>query len=103
MKEGTASNINYNILYCLFLPTSLYYSLFLINDNLSNLFLLLTLLSATSLFAQRQHQILHITIAFIAVLDFIIKILLHTGIVTSVLNVDLDLSLMAKIFEIANN
>lgn len=78
MKEGTASNLNYNVLYCLYLPTALYYSLVLINDHLSNLFLLLTLLSVTSLFSSKYHKINHFCIALVAVLDLVIKVLLQT-------------------------
>lgn len=103
IKEGTASNINYNIFYCLFLPTSLYYSLFLINDNLSNLFLFLTLLSVSSLFTPKQHKILHILIALIAVLDLVCKVLIHIGVVSSIPYINIDISLIAKTFQLTKN
>lgn len=96
MKEGTASNLNYNVLYCLYLPTALYYSLILVNDSLSNLILLLTLLSVTSLFSSRYHKINHFCIAFVAVLDIIVKVLLSTKIIPPIAFIELDLSIVTK-------
>ncbi len=96
MKEGTASNLNYNILYCLYLPTALYYSLLLINDYFSNLFLLLTLISVTSLFSSKYHKINHLCIALIAVLDLTVKVLILTEVIPSIAIFDLDLTLVTK-------
>ena len=96
MKEGTASNLNYNVLYCLYLPTALYYSLLLINDYLSNLFLLLTLISVTSLLSFRYHKFNHFCIALIAVLDLVVKVLIMTNVMPSIGILDLDLSMVTK-------
>ncbi len=99
MKEGTASNLNYNVLYCLHLPIALYYSLILVNDLLSNLILLLILLSATSLFNSKYHKINHVCIAFVAVLDIIVKVLLTTRVTPAITFIKLDLRLVSKMLD----
>jgi len=97
MKERTASNLNYNILYCMYLPTALYYSLIIVNDSLSNLILVFTLLSVTSLFSSKYHKINHFCIAFVAVLDILFKVLLTTKVIPPITFIELDLSLVTKI------
>lgn len=74
MEEGETSNLNYNILYVLYLAVSLYYSLIVVNDYLSNLVLFITLLTLTSVFKRNQKKILVIQ-ALITFTDLIVKTL----------------------------
>lgn len=76
MEDGETSNLNYNILYCIYLPISLYYSLIITNDYTSNLIFFITLLTLTSVFKKHQRIVL-IVQAAITIIDIVIKILIH--------------------------
>jgi len=81
MKEGSPSNLNYNICYWLFLPALFYYSLVSINDLTSSWFLFLFLLSLTSVFTPLRHKRLHLLLAVSVSIDLIMKILMATGVI----------------------
>lgn len=74
MKEGETSNLKYNILYCIYLPISLYYCLIFINDYLSNLIFFITLLTLTSVFKEKQRKLL-VFQGLVTLADVTVKIL----------------------------
>lgn len=100
MKEGIASNINYNIAYCFFLPVVFYYCLFMVNDQISNLFLFLSLLSATSVFNSNNHKKLHISIGLLSLIDAVVKGLMVYQIIPKVSYLHLDLTLITDIINL---
>lgn len=81
MKEGPPSNMKYNILYWLFLPTILYNALMVCHDLSTNWLLFLTLLSITSVFPPVRHKKLHIVLALSVTFDFLVKILMVSGLI----------------------
>jgi hypothetical protein len=58
MEEGETSNLNYNLLYCIYLPTSIYYSLIVTNDFTSNLIFFTALITLTSVFKRNHLNVL---------------------------------------------
>jgi hypothetical protein len=58
MEEGETSNLNYNLLYCIYLPTSIYYSLIVTNDFTSNLIFFAALITLTSVFKRNHLNVL---------------------------------------------
>lgn len=75
MREVVASNMNYNIAYCFYLPAMLFYSLSTVHDIGSCWLLFLTLLSFTSAFRPSRHKKLHIVIAVSTIFDLVLKVL----------------------------
>lgn len=80
MEDAETSNLNYNILYCLYLPLALYYCLQLTNDYLSNLLFFTALMTLTSVFRQHQKKLLFAQAAVTAV-DVAVKCLLKVGVI----------------------
>jgi hypothetical protein len=66
----------------------------LVNDCGSNLIFFLTLVSATSIFAPYHHKILHMTIAVVTTIDFLVKILIATQIIPKVVFITVDIAII---------
>jgi len=79
MQEDSTSNLSYNFIYCIYLPVAFYYSLILVNDCTSNLLLILTLISLTSIFSNHNHRYILIALALLSLTDFGLKIALSLG------------------------
>lgn len=100
MEDAETSNLNYNILYCLYLPLALYYCLQLANDSLSNLLLLAALMTLTSVFRDHQRKLLFLQ-ATITAADAVLKGLLQTGAVDIGNSVFLDGRIINNILSIS--
>ncbi len=97
MKEGVASNLNYNLAYCLFLPSLLYHSLST-NDLPAILLLGLTLISFAAVMSPQRHKTLHLFIALVASLDIILKALMIEGVISKVDESWMDLRVVRNIW-----
>lgn len=89
MEDIETSNLNYNIIYCIYLPTSLYYTLFITNDVGSNIILFLSLLLLTSAFKKNQKGVLVLQ-ALITFTDMIVKILTNYQLISKESNKIVD-------------
>lgn len=94
MKEGSPSNLNYNICYWLFLPALLHYTLLDAHDIPSNWLLFLSLLSLTSVFTPIKHKRLHVLLAVSVSLDLMVKVLMVAGLIGRVEPVWIDLGVV---------
>lgn len=99
MKEGVASNLNYNIAYWFFLASLLYHSQH-INDFSTLLLLGLTLTSFTAVVEPQKHKKIHILIALVASFDLIIKILISQGVIKGVSSTFIDLKIIKKMMNL---
>jgi hypothetical protein len=81
MEEGETSNLNYNLLYCIYLPTSIYYSLIVTNDFTSNLIFFTALITLTSVF-KRNHLNVLIFQGVVTLADAAIKTLSSLSVIT---------------------
>ena len=98
MQEEVASNVNYNLCYCFYLPAIIYYALIISQDIGSCWLLFLTLISFTSVLRPSRHKLLHILMAISITLDFLVKILISMGLIV----VDADSSYSASMVVMNN-
>ena len=76
MEERELSNLNYNILYCIFLPSALYYCLQINNDPITNLLFVFILILLTSIFQSHHKKIVLFIIMVISLMELALKIMM---------------------------
>ncbi len=96
MKERSLHNLNYNICYFFFLPALLYHSLHC-NDLITNLLLILSLLSFTSIAAPQQHKSILKFISLTAFTDLVLKLFIIFKVIPPAENVVLDIRIVNNI------
>lgn len=102
MKEGSPSNLNYNICYWLFLPALLHYALLDSHDLPTNWLLFLALLSLTSVFTPLKHKRLHLLLAVSASLDLVVKVLMVAGVVGRIDEAYVDLGVVSNLVSLGS-